>query len=70
MKHMRRTRLLLLVSAVITFGASRAQARAQVPEPVESMPIHVGPLGLRPSISMFLLGMSPFFLELDLGVRT
>ena len=36
--------------------AAPARAQTQAPETIESMPIHVGPLGLRPSVSITNVG--------------
>jgi hypothetical protein len=50
-----RSVVLLLVSAVLV-QAAPARAQGQAPEPVETMPIHLGPLGLRPSLSITNVG--------------
>jgi len=42
---------LLLVLGVVTMATS-AEAQGQPPEAIESMPIHAGPLGIRPSLSI------------------
>jgi putative beta-barrel porin BBP2 len=50
---------IILISCVIA-GVSAwpapARAQAQIPEAIEAMPIHVGPLGLRPSLSITNVG--------------
>jgi hypothetical protein len=46
----------LVLAAAISAVASTARAQGQVPEAVETMPIHVGPLGLRPSLSITNVG--------------
>ena len=51
-----RTALVLLAAAVGCALPAPARAQTQVPEAVESMPIHFGPLGLRPSVSITNVG--------------
>lgn len=46
---------LLFVVGVVTM-ATGAEAQSQPPEAIESMPIHAGPLGIRPSLSITSAG--------------
>ena len=45
-----------LAACVLLVGA-RAEAQTQPPEAIESMPIHAGPVGLRPSLSVTNAGV-------------
>ena len=51
-----RTTLVLLLTAAGCALAAPARAQSQVPEAVEAMPIHIGPLGLRPTVSITNVG--------------
>ena len=51
-----RTTFVLLMTAVVCATAAPARAQSQLPEGVEAMPIHFGPLGLRPSVSITNIG--------------
>jgi hypothetical protein len=48
---------IVLFAVVLSSVAATAHAQGGVPEAVETMPIHVGPLGLRPSVSITNVGM-------------
>ena len=48
---------IVLAAVVLSSIAATAHAQGGVPEAVEAMPIHVGPLGLRPSVSLTNVGM-------------
>ena len=52
-----RTAVVLFVAAAGCALAAPARAQTQVPEAVEEMPIHFGPLGLRPSVSITNVGI-------------
>lgn len=47
----RASRVVTIVSAVLVL-ATAACAQSTAPEPIESMPIHAGPVGLHPSLSI------------------
>jgi hypothetical protein len=51
-----RGRFLSCVIAVVSASAAPARAQSQAPEAIETMPIHFGALGLRPSISITNVG--------------
>jgi hypothetical protein len=51
-----RGRFLSCVIAVVSASAAPARAQTQAPEAIETMPIHFGALGLRPSISITNVG--------------
>jgi hypothetical protein len=51
-----RGRVLSCVIAVVSASATPARAQTQAPEAIETMPIHFGALGLRPSISITNVG--------------
>lgn len=51
-----RTTFVLFLIAASGMLAARADAQTQSPEPIESMPVHIGPLGLRPSVSINNIG--------------
>ena len=51
-----RTTFVLLMTAAACALAAPARAQSQLPENVEVMPIHFGPLGLRPSVSITNIG--------------
>ena len=51
-----RHRLVALLAVAVWLLAAPAGAQSQASEPIESMPIHVGPLGLRPSVAITNLG--------------
>ena len=51
-----RTVFVMFVAAAACALATPAPAQTPVPEPVETMPIHFGPLGLRPSVSITNVG--------------
>lgn len=51
-----RTTLVLLLTAAGCALAAPARAQSQAPEAVEAMPIHIGPLGLRPTVSITNVG--------------
>jgi hypothetical protein len=51
-----RTTLVLLLTAAGCALAVPARAQSQVPEAVEAMPIRIGPLGLRPTVSITNVG--------------
>jgi hypothetical protein len=51
-----RGRFLSCVIAVVSASAAPALAQTQAPEAIETMPIHFGALGLRPSISITNVG--------------
>jgi hypothetical protein len=51
-----RTTFVLLLTAAGCALAATARAQSQLPEAVDVMPIHFGPLGLRPSISITNVG--------------
>jgi len=51
-----RTTFVLLLTAAGCALAAPARAQSQLPEAIETMPIHIGPLGLRPSLSITNVG--------------
>lgn len=56
MKYFSITTFALVVAACGLLHAAPARAQDQTPEPVETMPIHFGPLGLHPSLSIANVG--------------
>ncbi len=51
-----RARFVSVVVACLVLLAASANAQTQPPEAIESMPIHAGPVGLRPSLSITNVG--------------
>ena len=51
-----RTTLVLFLTAAGCALAAPARAQSQLPEAVDAMPIHIGPLGLRPTVSITNVG--------------
>ncbi len=52
-----RGRFVLVLLACVFLVSARAEAQTQPPETIESMPIHAGPVGLRPSLSVTNAGV-------------
>ena len=52
-----RVRAGLALAACVVSVSTRAEAQTQPPEAVETMPIHAGPVGLRPSLSVTNAGV-------------
>ena len=55
--NLARARFVLALAACVLWGSTRADAQTQPPEPIETMPIHAGPVGLRPSLSVTSAGV-------------
>jgi hypothetical protein len=57
MKHLTvRTILAAFLTGAGCMVAAPARAQSQLPETIEAMPVHIGPLGLRPSVSITNVG--------------
>jgi hypothetical protein len=56
MRHCSLRIVCVLLAAAAWLVATPAVAQTPVPEPVETMPIHFGPFGLRPSVSITNVG--------------
>jgi putative beta-barrel porin BBP2 len=52
-----RVDVVLALAACVLLVSTRVEAQTQPPEAIESMPIHAGPVGLRPSLSVTNAGV-------------
>lgn len=52
-----RVQVVIALAACVCLMSTRAGAQVQPPEAIESMPIHAGPVGLRPSLSVTNAGV-------------